>query len=176
MKLSFHTLNPYWEIHNVPLACFVFALAGYNLLAVVASILSPKIITKCGEFGTPWLINYIICGVFLLMAAADVTPLWAVLLPAIFQITRELFLLWSDKIIHEHTNSSERATTMSMKSLMMQLSQVIYLPVFGIMTDMLSLYQAYLITALFIGFIAIIVTLKLNASLKISQYLSSSLF
>lgn len=148
MKLSFHTLNPYWEVHHVPIVWFGYALAGYNLLAALSSLLSPWLMRLLGEKRVPWGIVAIVCGGFFLMALLEVTPLWAVLLPAIFQIPRELFPLWTNRVIHEHTRSQERATTLSMKSLMGQLSQMLYLPLFGLMTDTWSLQTAYFLTAL----------------------------
>ena len=151
MKLSFHTLNPYWELWQVPISYFGFALAGYNLVAAVTSHYAYRIIRKLGDLRTLLLMLLLICGTFFIMAGLSLGIAGALLIPAVFQISRSLQPIATDDMVNRVTFSHHRATVLSMKSFLRQVAQIALLPVFGIISDSFGLLTAYGWTATFIG-------------------------
>lgn len=143
MKLSFHTLNPYWEYWEVPVAYFGFAFAGYNLMAAVSAQLAYRVTNKLGEAGTLLAVLLVVCGTFGLMALLPVGVLGALLLPVVFQIPRTILPIASGDMVNRVTFSHHRATVLSMKSFLGQISQLLLLPVFGVIADASGLLSAY---------------------------------
>ena len=143
MKLSFHTLNPYWELWEVPVAYFGFAFAGYNLMAATSAQLAYRVTNKLGDAGTLMAVLLVVCGTFGLMALLPVGMLGALLLPVVFQIPRTILPIATGDMINRVTFSHHRATVLSMKSFLGQTSQLLLLPVFGVIADASGLLSAY---------------------------------
>ncbi len=151
-KLNFHTLNPYWELYEIPVFWFGIALACYNGLAMLTSLSAPRIIGQFGNgkalimmFLIP-VIGFGVMGVFYL-------GFWgALLFPIIFQINRSLLPIVTNNLLQERVESQTRATVISMKSFLSGFAQMIYLWLFGIISDTWGLFTGFGITA-FIAFV-----------------------
>lgn len=143
MKLSFHTLNPYWELWEVPVAYFGFAFAGYNLMAATSAQLAYRVTNKLGDTGTLLAVLLVVCGAFGLMALLPVGILGALLLPVVFQIPRTILPIATGDMVNRVTFSHHRATVLSLKSFLGQISQLLLLPVFGVIADASGLLSAY---------------------------------
>lgn len=150
MKLSFHTLNPYWEIWQVPVSYFGIAFAGYNLAAALTSHYAYKLIRKLGDWASLLTVLLLISGTFLVMAGFSVGIAAALIIPGIFQISRSLQPIAVNDMVNRVTYSHHRATVLSMKSFLQQVTQIVMLPIFGIVADGLGLLSAFGWTALFL--------------------------
>ncbi len=153
MKLSFHTLNPYWDAMEVPIVLFGIALAAHNAIAALFSHYTHRIMERMGDTITLLLCLVIVCGTFGVMAGINVGVMGAVMLPALFQISRALFPIATDDMINQVTESHHRATVLSMKSFLMQGTQMLLLPVFGYFSDSISLFTAFAWTGVIIFFV-----------------------
>jgi len=151
MKLSFHTLNPYWDFWRVPVSYFGFAFAGYNLTAAIASHYAWPVLRKLGDWMTLLILLILVCSTFAIMAGVAPGIAGALLIPASFQISRSLLPIATDDMVNRVTFSHHRATVLSMKSFLRQLAQIALLPVFGLISDAFSLLDAFGWTAAFVG-------------------------
>jgi MFS family permease len=151
MKLSFHTLNPYWELWKVPVSYFGFAMAGYNLVAAFTSHFGYRVTRRLGDLRTLLTVLVLICVTFLAMAGVTAGIAAALIIPAIFQISRSLQPIAINDMINRVTYSHHRATVLSMKSFLQQLTQIALLPVFGVISDAFSLLAAFGVTAVFVA-------------------------
>lgn len=161
MKLSFHTLNPYWEIWQAPVSYFGIAFAGYNLAAALTSHYAYKLIRKLGDLASLLTVLLLISGTFLVMAGFSVGIAAALIIPGIFQISRSLQPIAVNDMVNRVTYSHHRATVLSMKSFLQQVTQIVMLPVFGIVADGLGLLSAFGWTALFIAVFGLLALYRL---------------
>lgn len=161
MKLSFHTLNPYWEIWQVPVSYFGIAFAGYNLTAALTSHYAYKLIRKLGDLASLLAVLLLICGTFLTMAGFSVGIIAALIIPGIFQISRSLQPIAVNDMVNRVTYSHHRATVLSMKSFLQQVAQIVMLPVFGIIADGFGLLSAFGWTALFLALFGLLALYRL---------------
>lgn len=153
-KVIFHTVNPYWELVNLPIIYWGILMASFNIVGAViarnAHILQKKI-------GSGWSFALIVTaeiGGFLLMAllfrsiAAAFFPFffWGIL------SFRKIF--FSDEI-NRRTESHRRATTLSIESAGVQLLQVSTLSFLGLYADRAGLPALYLLLAAIIAIIGI---------------------
>ncbi len=165
-KLSFHTLNPYWDLMGVPVALFGVALACHNLLAALFSHYAHWFIEKLGDVKSLLLILSISCGTFAIMSGFNLGLVGAMLFPSMFQIVRAIFPIATDDMVNRTTESHHRATVLSMKSFLMNGAQMLLLPVFGYAADILSLLSAFMWMAgimFIIGLVALLHLYKVPA-------------
>lgn len=161
MKLSFQTVNPYWEIWQVPVSYFGIAFAGYNLAAALTSHYAYKLIRKLGDLASLLTVLVLICGTFLAMAGFSVGIAAALIIPGVFQISRSLQPIAVNDMVNRVTYSHHRATVLSMKSFLQQVTQIVMLPVFGIVADGLGLLSAFGWTALFLAVFGLLALYRL---------------
>jgi MFS family permease len=162
MKLSFHTLNPYWELMGVPIVLFGIALASHNALAAIISAFGHKIITKLGDIRMLWILLGIICLTFGLMSGLHLGIVGAIALSALFQIPRALIPITIDDMIQHSTKSHQRATVLSIHSFSKQGAQALMLPVFGYAADLLGLLEAFFWLAIILLILGILHLLPLQ--------------
>lgn len=146
LKLNFQTLNPMWEIYEVPVIWFGIALAAYNALAMITSLLIPQFLQRFGSLKALALVWIIIVFGFGGMAVLYLGAWGAVLFPIIFQIGRSILPIVTNDLIQKTTESSTRATVISMKSFVKSLSQFFYLWFFGILADASGLFAGFALT------------------------------
>lgn len=161
MKLSFHTLNPYWEFWQVPVSYFGFAFAGYNLVAALTSHYSYRVIRKLGDLTTLLVTLILVCVTFFMMAGLPLGIAGALLIPAAFQIPRSLQSIATDDMVNRITFSHHRATVLSMKSFLQQIAQIALLPVFGLISDSFGLLSAFGWTAAFVAVLGLLALYRL---------------
>lgn len=154
-KISIHTFNPYMEIINVPILYWGILMAGFNLLAAFIAKQTHFIGKKLGSMNSFIFIFIIWILGFILMAKVHIflAFLWP-LLHWVMRPFRDIF--FSDEI-NKRTESSKRATVLSMTNFAGQSLQVIALPIFGYITDVWSLETTYLVMSgmlLVMGFIS----------------------
>jgi len=148
LKINFQTLNPLWEIYNVPLIWFGFALAAYNAVAMTTSLLIPTFLKHFGSIEALVVLWFALIIGFTGIGFIYLGAVSAVLFPVIFQIARSILPIVSNDLLQKETESSTRATLISMKSFVTNLSSAFYLWFFGIFADAYSLFQGFHMTTL----------------------------
>lgn len=150
MKISFQTLNPYWELMEVPLVLFGIAMAFQNLMAAIASLVVEKL-KKWSDFIVLIFLTSLVSLTFLTMATGiQFEIIVIIVLGSLFQIARAWWPVITEDAVNQVTFSQHRATVLSIKSFAQQSSQVALLPLFGFIADWWSLYTAFLILSLFV--------------------------
>ncbi|MFZ5518966.1 MAG: MFS transporter [Candidatus Zhuqueibacterota bacterium] len=163
MKLSFHTMNPFWEHWHVPISYFGFAFAGYNLVAALSSHYAYRIIKRLGDLTTLLFLLVLVSGTFFLMGGLSFGILGALLIPATFQIVRSLEPIATDDMVNRVTFSHHRATVLSLKSFLRQVTQIALLPLFGILSDSYGLTSAYAWTGAFVVLTGLLALFRLHS-------------
>ncbi len=163
LKINFHILNPYWDLNNIPIMLFGIALAAHNTIASITSLFAPKIMEKFEDKIILKFTLVIAILSFALMSILKFGILGIILLSGMIQIVRALYPLIIKHIIHQHTESFNRATIFSFESFIIRGFQLILLPIYGYLTDFIGLLESLLIIAwilFFIGFIILWVIKK----------------
>lgn len=169
-KLSFFTLNPYWQLKDVPIIWYGYALATYNAIAAITSKNAHWFIEKYGNKSTQWTLVCIGIGGFALLTLSGITPFLAVLIPAIFQINRSLKSIFINDILHTHTKSHQRATVISMQSFLVQGTQFLYLPIFGYLSDSIGLLDTLFITSIILMIILVPASIMMTRTQTTGPY------
>ena len=164
VKINFHTLNPYWEAYDVPLLWFGYALAAYNTLAMITSLLIPKLSKRVGGMKVLAFAWFIVSIGFLMQAFAHFGALGAVIIPVIFQMSRSIMRVIPSDFLQRQTNSDTRATIISMNSFASTLSQTVFLWLFGLLADFSGLFMAFATLGLFITVFGGLAFLKVSNS------------
>lgn len=149
-KIGFHSLNPYWEVMEVPLVLFGLGLALHNLIAAIVSYLAPALLKHFGDRGLMFLLLGIGVIGYTLLGSLSVGIWWALLLPSCFQFHRALFVLIVNDALQKKAKSQHRATLLSLGSFARLGVQALILPLFGYYAEIWSLQTAYLVLAVFI--------------------------
>lgn len=135
---------------NVPIEYFGFAFAGLNLISGIISLYAHKIDKKIKEKNVLALILIIAVLTYILLANINAGLILALFLPSLYQIDRALITVSISNMINKVTFSHHRATVISIKSFLVNLNQMIFLPIFGIIADQYGLLKSYNILAIFI--------------------------
>ncbi len=150
IKVNFQTLNPYWELNDVPVWMFGLAFSALNAIAAITSHYAHQIEKKLGEKILLFVMLVIGAGIFILIANINVGIALALIIPAFYQINRALSKVVISDMINKVTYSHHRATVISMKSFLSNISIMILLPIFGYLTDTRGLLSAFNMTGVFI--------------------------
>ncbi|MEK7547494.1 MAG: MFS transporter, partial [Patescibacteria group bacterium] len=163
-KISIHTFNPYMEIIDVPIIYWGILMAVFNLLAAFIARQTHLIEKKLGSMNSFIFIFIIWILGFVLMAKVHIflAFLWP-LLHWVMRPFRDIF--FSDQI-NKRTESSRRATVLSMASFAGQFLQVFALPVFGYIIDVWSLETMYLLMGGMLAVIGFIGWVGIKISIK----------
>lgn len=156
-KISIHTFNPYMEIIGVPILYWGMLMAGFNLFAAVIAKQTHFIENKLGSMNSFIFIFIIWILGFVLMAKVHI--FLAFLWPMLHWIMRPFKDIFFSDEINKRTESSKRATVLSMASFSGQFLQVFALPVFGYIIDVWSLETMYILMGsllLVMGFIGMV--------------------
>lgn len=148
LKINFQTLNPLWEVYNVPLIWFGFALAAYNVVAMTTTLLIPKFLKRFGSIKALGVLWFVLTIGFAGVGIIYLGTVGAILFPIIFQIARSILPIVSNDLLQKETESSTRATLISMKSFVTNLSCAFYLWFFGVFADAYGLFQGFHMTTL----------------------------
>ncbi len=166
MKLSFFSTPIYWENAKVPVFLFGIGFALHNLLAALVSHFAPLIIKKYNDISLLFFMLIIYCGTFLVMAQFNFPLALVLLVPALFQISRALQPVVIGDLIHQITFSHHRATVGSMKSFLVQGTQMICLPIFGYFADLWSLSSAFFGLSALLLVLGIVFLKKLSGAMS----------
>lgn len=146
--------QPYWKELDVDLVYFGVMWAGLNVLVSVAAFVSHRLESKI-SFRT--LFGCFAIAPFLLYGLLALGLGWAalVIIPC-FWILRGLFQPISLDYINRETDSSIRATVVSVSQLFARLSFSILSPFLGWIADVWSLETAFLASAATVGVLALV--------------------
>ena len=142
-KISLQTFNPYMEIIDIPIIYWGILMAVFNLLAAVIARQTHFIEKKLGSMNSFIFIFIIWILGFVLMAKMHI--FLAFLWPSLHWVMRPFRDIFFSDEINKRTESSKRATVLSMTNFAGQLLQGISLPVFGYITEVWSLETMYLL-------------------------------
>jgi len=162
MKLSFQTLNPYWELRSIPIALFGIALASHNALAALMSHIGPSIAHRLGEKKLLGICLVFISSTFIALSHFELGIIGTIALSSLFQIPRALLPLSLEDLLHQHSQSHIRATIISFKSFAQQGSQALLLPLLGYTADIIGLLETFLWIGLIIIMTGIIPLLRIR--------------
>lgn len=161
-KLWFFTYNPYFELVGLPLPAYGWIFFALNVVAAISSYGADWLAKKWGE-----------CGSIIIMIALMVVPIlimgfypcqMAALLVIVQNVVRGYIAPFMDHFLHDHLDSSNRATAMSVKSASVCLIQFVGLAVFGGILKLYALPTCLLIlgfSAMAFGLIILVMYFKI---------------
>ena len=156
-KIWFFTYNPYFELVDLPLAYFGWIFCLLNIVAAVCSHEAHRFTKYLGEFG----------GVTM-MIILTALPIWlmgvyvvqiSVLLVLMQNVVRGYMGPFMGGLLHQHLDSENRATVVSLKSTVNNIGQFIVLITFSLFLNAWPLplcLQILGISTLFIGVFLVI--------------------
>lgn len=161
-KIGFQSLNPYWEIMEVPLYLFGIGLAIHNTIAAIVSHQAPLLFRYFGDRGMMCLLLGLALIAYALLGSLTVGIWWALLLPSCFQFHRALFVLIVNDALQQKAKSEHRATLLSLSSFARLGVQAVILPLFGFAAELWSLKTAFIFLAVFILFVGSLMLFGVN--------------
>jgi len=167
-KIIIQTFNPYMELIKVPIIYWGIFTAGFNLVGSVIARKAHIIQKKLGSFQTFILIFTAETMGLLLMAKLHVL-FFAALFPMLFWSILSFRRIFFSDEINRRTESSRRATTLSIESFGEQLLQVCTLSFLGLYADQAGLPALYLLLAAVIALVGVGTGLGLRRALGKSK-------
>lgn len=143
-KLVLQTFNPYMELVQMPVFTWGIFLAAFNLIGAFIAHRSHTIQARLGSALSFMMIFAMQIVGFLLMAAFHLPFIGAMIPFFFFAATSFEEIFYSDEI-NRRTPSDRRATVLSMGTFMMQLVQMLSLPILGYVGNLYGLPSMYLI-------------------------------
>lgn len=146
-KLWFFTYNPYFELVGLPLRDFGWIFFALGVVAAVSSYSADWLAKKWGDVGSIVTMMLLIAVPILVMG---IYPCQGMALLVIIQnVVRGYMGPFMDHFLHEHLDSSNRATAMSVKSAVVSLAGFVGLGIFGGMLKMYTLPTCLIILGVF---------------------------
>ena len=128
-KIWFFTYNPYFELVNLPLRYYGWLFFGMGLIAAASSYWAAWLAKKLGNLAS---IIFMISLISLpILAMGTLVNIWITLLALVQNVVRGYFTPFTDHLIHDYLDSSNRATVFSIISALRGLNDALFLFLFG---------------------------------------------
>lgn len=145
-RTSLWFYQPYMKEIGLPLVYFGIIWASFNLFAILGSKSAHKLESFLGEKKSLWLIIFLI--VFTIISSSQIFLLFGILFILLQQFNRGFVSPVLEEYTHKHLESHNRATLMSIQSMIASLFFVILAPFYGWIADNFSLSNGMLATGL----------------------------
>jgi hypothetical protein len=157
-KLWFFTYNPYFELVKLPLPYYGYVFAVLNLVASASSYNADRISRHLSEkTSVKGMLGLIVVPIWLMGAFVSV---WAIPLVFLQNLVRGYINPFLEHMMHEHIDSSNRATVMSVKSACNSAVEIVAMISFSVVTASFALNHALSM----LGLVACIVGMVLVCS------------
>jgi MFS family permease len=158
-RAGFWMTQPYLKAVHLPIRYFGLLFAGLNLIAAFSSRWTPQYL----KFSKGWSLIGLM-GILLI----SFLGLWrlqtglGILFLSLQQVARGLYRPTTQKYINKHIPSKERATVLSLQSMLQNLTIAILFPMIGAMMDQTDIFQVhgYLLLALLLAGMIVKTVLK----------------
>jgi len=148
--LLFNTINPYFEITNLPIKAYGLAFAFFSLISAITSKYTYKFEALVGLKQTLiliWLLT--VCG-FTFLWGINAMIIGSLLFPALLRSSESAGNIVIKDAIHQETNSYHRATVISISAFINSLFTIIMLPILAVIIDFKGLLFSYLFLAIIV--------------------------
>lgn len=156
-------VQPYMQEHGVPLAWFGPVWAIANLTVSLGSLLSARAHFQLGSRGVIWLCLLLTATGYLGMAAT--TAVWGFLWYFLLTLMRGLQGPLLRQHLQQQSRRSERASILSLKSLLFRLGFVAAAPLVGMLADRAGLAATFLWVLAGLGILLLPLAIKYLATL-----------
>jgi MFS family permease len=157
--------QPYWLQVGVPVVYFGLLWAGVNIMVSIGGFFAYKFKSRF-SFKTMFLF-FALAPLILFGVLSLGIGLWAVPIIALFWVTRGLFHPIALDYINKETDSSIRATVLSVSNLFVRLFFSVLSPFLGWVADIYTLETAFMASALILGLFTLVsFVLLLNEMVK----------
>lgn len=143
-RISYWVYQPYFKAVDIPVIYFGYIFAGFNLVAAIASKRSPIFIERTKGWT---LIGLSVLMIISFLGAGLIHSWIGILLLCIQQYIRGIYKPSVMKYINKHIESEQRATIISIQSLMSNLVVALLMPLAGWIIDKVDIFTANLIFA-----------------------------
>jgi hypothetical protein len=147
-RISYFLYQPYFKLSGLDVAWFGIVFAGFNIISALSSKYSHLLEKKIGRKYSLILLIFLIGASYLLMSH------FIFLLSFSFAFLIQFVKGFSSVVISDYVNkltdSSVRATILSVKSLIERMFYALIIPFIGWIIDIYSLKQALALSGLFI--------------------------
>lgn len=145
--LLFNTINPFFEISNLPIWAFGIVFAFFSLVSAFVSKYSYRIEAFWGLKKSLFLLWIVAVIGFTLLWGLDWGVVAAILFPALLRANQSFGEIITEDALHQKTESHHRATVMSVKGSLTSILTLLALPVLAFTTKSYGLLNSYLIIA-----------------------------
>lgn len=165
-RAGFWMTQPYLKALHFPIRYFGLLFAGLNLIAAFSSRWTPQYLQLSKGWSLIGLMGILLISFFGLWRLQS---WWGILFLSLQQIARGLYRPTTQKFINKHIPSKERATVLSLQSMLQNLTVAILFPMIGAVMDRTNIFavHATLFATLLVS--AAIMRTVLKRSLSISR-------
>lgn len=162
-RAGFWMTQPYLKAVHLPVRYFGLLFAGLNLIAAFSSRWTPQYLRFSKGWSLIGLMGILLISFFGLWRLQS---WWGILFLSLQQIARGLYRPATQKFINKHIPSTERATVLSLQSMLQNLTIAILFPLIGAIMDRTDIFTVYatLFAALLIAGILMRTILKRSLS------------
>ena len=153
-KLWFFTYNPYFKEVGIKLIYYGYIFMALNVIAAISSYYAHTVSSKLSPIASIAL--SLSCIVIPLLVMGVVMEPWAIIMILPSNFVRGFTTPFINSLLHENISSKQRATMISVKSSTHQLTEVICMFMFGIVTGVFALSSALTGLGLVTGIVSIV--------------------
>jgi len=161
INIAYFLYQPYFKLSGLNIVYFGFVFAGFNLMVAISAKYAHILEKKIGQKYSLVLLVILISLCFLLMS--NFVYLFSFVFALLIQFVKGFSSVVISDYVHQLTDSSIRATVLSVKSLIEKIFFAVITPFIGWMVDVYSLSQALAISGMLViifGAISLVLFLK----------------
>lgn len=141
-RAGFWMIQPYLKEIDLPIRYFGLLFAGLNLVAAFSSRWTPKYLSLSKGWSLIGLTGILLVSFLGLWRLHN---FWGFAFLAMQQIARGFYRPTTQKYINKHIPSQERATVLSLQSMLQNLTVALLFPMIGALMDRTNIFAMYLI-------------------------------
>jgi len=164
-RAGFWMIQPYLKAVDLPVKSFGLLFAGFNLIAAFSSRQTPKYLQKSKGWSLIGLMGILLVSFLGLWQLQN----WiGILFLSLQQIARGFYRPTTQKYINKHIPSQERATVLSLQSMLQNLTVALLFPMIGALMDRTDIFfmHLYLFSGLLVATLVLHVVLSHSLSPK----------
>ena len=140
IQAAYFFYQPYFKLTGLNIAYFGVVFAGFNIIVALSAKYSHKLEEKIGQKKSLILLVVLVGGCYFLMS--NFIYLFSFVFAFLIQFVKGFSSIVISDYVHKLTDSSIRATVLSVKSLIEKMFGAVLLPFIGWIADVYSLQQA----------------------------------
>ena len=165
-RAGFWMIQPYLKTVNFPIRYFGLLFAGFNLVAAFSSRLTPKYLIASKGWSLIGLMGILLVSFLGLWQLQN----WiGIAFLSLQQIARGFYRPTTQKYINKHIPSQERATVLSLQSMLQNLTVALVFPMIGALMDRTDIFTMHLYLLVSLLACTLLLNLVLSRSLSNSK-------